>query len=250
MKAFPMKPVFKRISLPHSIWMCVGMLVALLIGSAKVKAAPTYYHISSTMDGMGGVSTNTVLMGGVAYRHIGAGAQAGGIHSSTGGGTNNRAGFLQAMEVRRPDLDHDTNGVPDELDWDNDGDGLADLSEADGSAFQGFAITDLNHVDTDGDGMSDFAESELMFDPLDPNHRLIILSLDAATDSKTLRWIGKGGDTTNQLFFSTNLIHDPFGTLLSGQTYPGGIAPWYKMTNEYNWIKTGGPLFYRVEMSP
>lgn len=207
-------------------------------------------QITAVMDGSGGASDNTVAIGGANARNIGAGMQPGGVAVSTGGGLVNQAGFLQAATIKYPGRDADGDGIPDELDADNDGDTLADRAEVDGTAFGGYAATDPNRADTDGDGMADDREAAGMYDPLDPNHRLEIVSLTHAGDDFTVRWIGKGGGTMNAVVACDAIANDSFVDDLVRQPYAGGVAPWYKATNTHTWTGAGLKQFLRAETGP
>ncbi len=229
---------------------CASTLFLLLAAAVSLPAQAPLFHISTTLDSGGDVSSNTVTLGGIPYRHVGARAQPGGVTSGTGGGLSHQAGFLPAAEVKRPDLDHNANGVPDELERDNDGDGLADLAELDASAFQGYAATDHNSADTDGDAMLDGSESTAMFDPLDPEHRLALVSVDTAGDKLTLHWIGRGGGTVNAVVYSDDLVSEPITNIVVSDAFPGGTAPWYKVTNQYTYSESGPTRFMAVRIRP
>jgi len=227
---------------PHPILMAMAIL-GLLVGGARAQ----FDHIGSVHDGVGRISDNTVSLEGRHWRHVSAGAQPGGIHSGGGGDLDHRAGFLPAVTVRHPDLDTDGDGVPDELDGDNDGDGLPDLAELDGSAFGGYAVTDHNHPDTDGDGMTDAAEAAGMYDPLDPEHRLIIVDMEIDAGAHRIYWIGKGGGTVNTVLDTTHLADAPFTNVVSSAPYFGGDAPWYKVTNTTAFAGENDVQFLRVQ---
>lgn len=203
----------------------IQKLIVGLLMIAAASAFAEFYHIGSVHNGVGQISDNTASIDGRDWRHVSAGAQPGGIQSSSAGDVHHRAGFLQAVEVRRADLDTDGNGVPDELDADNDGDGLSDISELDGSAFQGYAVTDHNDPDTDGDGMTDTDEAAGMYDPLDPEHRLAIVQFEFDAGSPRVYWVGKGGGVENTVLSSDDLVATPFTNVVSSSPYFGGDAP-------------------------
>lgn len=228
---------------------CLGAGGALLL-SIRPVAAPAAQPIGSLQNAVGGVSSNTVSLGGRAWRHAGAGAPNGGVLGGTGGAWVHHAGFLPAVNVRYPHRDTDGDGLPDELDFDNDGDGLPDRAELDGSVFHGLATSDPNLADTDGDGMSDAAEAAGRFDPRDPKHRLALIGMAVSGQNMTLRWIGKGGGTTNVLFSKGAL--GPGGTpgVVHRSAFPGGVAPWFKTTNSHTLPTTLRTNFYWVQVEP
>lgn len=232
------------------------MKIAMLLASAVAAfagsvSAGTVRNLASVSDGFGTMSTNTVALGGRAWHHAGSGAQPGGVFAAAAGTLTNRPGFLQTAWVLRPGADADGDGVPDELETDNDADTLDDVAEVSGSAFQGHAMTDPNVADSDGDGMSDAAEAAGMYDPWDPDHRLAILSLVDAAGLRTLRWVGKGGGATNVVEQTADLAGAGFTNELHRATFRGGTAPWYKATNEAVWSAASAPcLFLRVRTDP
>lgn len=136
-------------------------------------------------------------------------------------------GFL-AAGVWRPQQDTDGDGLADEWDLDNDGDRLWDREELDGSAFQGFAVTDPMSADTDADGMNDLAEAMGMFDPLDPDHNLRITGFSLADTNKVLRYMTRGGGAAQYLMMRTNWTTGA-AALLQHKNLTGGDPPWHKM---------------------
>lgn len=141
------------------------VLVCLLISTAVL--AHEWRHISTVHDGSGRMSANTVVLDGVAYTNMTAGCQPGGINTSGTGPWTNNAGFLQAVDIKRPGLDTDADGTIDELDLDNDNDMLADIDEVTGALFDPANPTAVNLADTDGDGVLDGSEFIALTDPND-----------------------------------------------------------------------------------
>jgi hypothetical protein len=197
--------------------------------------AQTYSNTASVLDGWGSRT------GGGAYSNLSACAQPGGIAYTTGGALQNYAGFLGKISLF-PGLDTDGDGLANEIDGDNDNDGLADGGEVSGSAFAGFATTDPNDPDSDNDGMDDNAEALVMFDPNDPRHVLRMVSIRKAGNNVELAWIGRGGGTVNEVGACTNLAAGPPTNVVNSAAYPGGTAPWYKQTNAYTHV--GGAAGY------
>jgi hypothetical protein len=140
-------------------------------------------NLSTLHNGTGGVSTNTVLLGGIAYTNVTAGCQSGGIMLSSSNQWQHCGGFLQAVDIKRPTLDTDHNGIINELDMDNDGDNLTDLEEITGSRFSPARATDVNNADSDGDQMSDGGEYVADTDPLDADS---VFYIDGIREENTM----------------------------------------------------------------
>jgi len=224
---------------------CVALFLIGVLGII-LPARAEIHQLGRIHDGVGAMSTNTAAVAGGAYRQAGAGNQPGGIATLTNVQWTLHAGFLQAVDIKQPWLDTDGNGVPDEMDPDNDGDYLPDWAEVDGSGFEGYARTDPNDPDTDGDGMTDYRESVGMYDPLDPDHYLHILSQDWDENTLTLWWIGKAGGTTNTILWGESLLDGAPTNIQHSAAYSGGDAPWYKATNSFAWFEAKTSAFLRV----
>lgn len=158
-------------------------------------------------------------------------------------------GFPGGLELA-PGRDSDGDGIPDEQDPDNDADGLADLDELSGTAFQGLARTDACAADSDGDGMSDLEEARGLFDPWDPHHALKLIALSAPGGEVTLQWIGKGGGATNAVVSLDRLGGGSTPTVLDRRAYAGGDTPWFKTTNTFTDRDATTSRIYRVEIHP
>lgn len=90
----------------------------------------------------------------------------------------NYSGWLSTHSVLVTDVDSD--GLSDELDPDDDNDGLYDWVEQQGAAFDPAIVTLPNVADTDSDGWTDGQEAAAGTDPTDP------LSYPGATPRGTL----------------------------------------------------------------
>ncbi len=194
--------------------------------------AYAWRHLATVHNGSGRLSDNTVELDGVAYRHVSAAGQPGGVSTSTNGDLVNHAGFLHAVDIKRPDLDTDGDGVIDELDPDNDGDGLPDLVEVAGSAFDPTTPTLVNSADTDGDGVSDYDESLAGTNPQDPDAFLRITSIRHESGAVVVSWTARDGKQYRVL--SADHSHTyPFPNVEDTITAEGGDAPWFETTGHF-----------------
>ena len=167
-------------------WPCVPTLISLS------SPAQDYRNLGAVHDGSGIVSTNTVDIGGVPYRHAGAAGQPGGIFTQANGSLCNYAGFLQAVDIKKRNQ-AGPNG-PHELTADNDGDRLSDTTEVAGTGWPDDPdlFTDPNDPDTDHDRMGDREESAAGSNPNDPDSLLEITGIRRAGDSQFVHFTARG----------------------------------------------------------
>ncbi|OQA24346.1 MAG: hypothetical protein BWY59_02236 [Verrucomicrobia bacterium ADurb.Bin345] len=224
------------------------VLFVLAILFAVAVHAHEWRHLSTVHDGHGLMSANTVELDGVAYRNVSAGSQPGGVFSGTSGDLANSAGFLQAVDIKRPDLDTDGDGVIDELSTDNDGDGLLDIEEVEGSEFDPVTPTLVNDPDSDGDGASDNDEVLPGTNPRDPNSLFEITDITSVGADAEVTWNARGNKERVYVVRAIDdSYEDPLPIVIWSNAVVGGIAPWYEtpavVTNP-----TVGTRFFAVEV--
>jgi hypothetical protein len=175
-------------------------------------------------------------------------AQPGAVAVSAGGAYTHYAGFL-GCAILLPNLDTDSDGLADELDPDNDNDGLTDLDETGGGAFDPTTMTDLNDADSDDDGAIDSAEAAAGTNPLDDTATLRITDL-SVNGPATVAWAARGGKTY-RLFYKDDLVGGP-AMLVTNVTATGGVAPWFETTANADDLNPGvAPnRAYHVEVLP
>jgi len=218
--------------------------IFLFLAAAFTVQAQSYSNTSHVIDGFGGRST-----GGV-YSLTSAGAQPGGISESAAGDHVNQAGFLHTFFVY-PALDHDTDGLPDEADPDNDNDTLRDRTELSGEAFDPVTPTDVNDPDTDDDGVNDWAESVAGTDPDDPGAFLKILDTVRSQDMVRITFRARGGAVSGRVYRlrAADSVEAFPGTSVDTNCTPaGGAAPWYVVTNLFERPLGEGNRFFSVEV--
>jgi len=213
------------------------LLVSVILGGSAAHGE--YTNTPTVLNGAGLRGTNGT------YTIIASVAQPGGIQQTVGGLYVNRAGFFGGTLLNE-NLDTDSDGLCDELDIDNDGDTLSDLSELDGSAFGGWTTTSPNDSDTDGDGVSDAVEAAGGYNPNDPEHCLHIITSKTEGENFRLTWIGKGGGTVNTILQGTNLLTG-ITNVIHAAPYTGGSPPWYKTTNSTLVPRSAAVEFFSVQ---
>jgi hypothetical protein len=211
----------------------------LLAGAADALAQLT--NRSSVHNGMGGRSTGGPLT------HVGAGAQPGGIAVSSGGSFVNQAGFLNTFFLK-PALDSDGDGIPDEIDPDNDNDQLPDQTELLGSSFSPISPTDPNVADTDGDGMSDYAEMIGGSNPTDTNAHLRFTWIAHAGGSQLVEWTARGNNERIYVVKVRGGSYAQPDVVIWSNTVAGGAAPWYETIATNIHAVTTNAQFYSVEV--
>ncbi len=199
----------KRIGLEGTFF--IGLCIATG-GAAQVVQE------CSVVDGAGGRAT------GAGLTSLTAVAQPGAVSVSAGGVYTHYAGFL-GCAILLPNLDTDADGLADELDPDNDNDGLTDLDETAGGQFNPTTPTDLNNPDSDDDGTADGDEAVAGTDPLDDTAYLHITDLSVSGPA-TVTWTARGGKTY-RLWYEDDLVGGA-GGLVTTITAIGGVAPWFE----------------------
>lgn len=220
-----------------------GQLSILAAGLVLLgmQTSHAFTNTSSVLDGAGQWTS------GGTYSNISAVAQPGGINVSRGGTYENFAGFLGTF-ILRPDLDTDGDGVPDELDNDNDDDDILDHAELDGSTFDPATATDVNDPDSDNDGVDDGDESVAGTNPTDEDSLLIITDLAYSNNASYVSWKARSNKTYVVHAWDENLTNAPFAVVTN--TALGGSAPWYEVIHTYpdDTASAETSRFYRVEV--
>lgn len=200
---------------------------------ACIAAAQTYRNLSSVHDGSGIMSTNTVaLPDGRSYTNVSAAGQPGGVAISSNATYVNYAGFLQAVDIKRPLLDTDGDGTIDEIDADNDGDALPDATEVAGTGFDPQTATLVNQADTDGDGVPDGSEARAQTDPTDSNAFLRILSIADAGGGREITYFARSG-TNYTVRNADGTFAYPTNALGTDPAETPGFGAWQVRTNTY-----------------
>ncbi len=157
----------------------------------------------------------------------------------------NYAGFLQAVDIKRPNQDSDGDGVIDELDADNDGDGLYDTAEVAGSQFDPTTATLVNQADSDQDGVNDGDEQVAGTDPTDINANLRILDIRNQAGARQVAYLARGSKNykirgwNGSYAYPTNDLGD--------DTEAGGSGAWAVRTNTFVDAAQTNARYYAVE---
>lgn len=221
---------------------------AILLFAGGISALAQFTNTSSVLDGAGTISS------GGGYTNISAAGQPGGI-SVTMAGTLpldsdtivNQAGFLNTFFMRPGQ--RSVHGLPVEIDPDNDGDGLGDVVEVTGSAFNPATPTDPNNPDSDVDGLPDGSESIAGTDPSDGNSALRITSINVSNGQCYVSWFSRGNNERTYCIRIAGDPGQPFSTVIFSNSVAGGAAPWYDVTNTIVDASATNKLFYRVDVA-
>lgn len=238
-----------RIPVVRHMMLRPGPLLRILVAMATAPAVRTpaadYRQQASVADAAGRMATNVLVLASNWWRHVDALAQPGGIRTATNYIWHHYAGFLHAADVKQAWRDTDRDGAPDELDTDNDNDGLEDAAEVAGTPFDPPTPTLVNCADTDNDGATDLAESLAGTDPTDPDANLRLVVIMRHGDRLRLGWRARGG-WTYAVAHATTLGPAADFQSVGYTNAQGGAPPWYSVTTYYEHASatTGG--FYRV----
>jgi hypothetical protein len=178
---------------------------------------------------------------------VGQGQPVGALAAS--GGATLYPGFLGGVALA-PTLDHDADGLCDEIDADNDNDGLADLDELSGARFPVATPTEVNAADSDGDGASDGAEAAMASNPLDAQSLLRLTRIQTLPGSSlALAWQAQNGVTYAVDWGS--VPHALTNALPGTVTASGGVGPWGDAETTVGVDKPAASnAFFRVRVVP
>lgn len=186
-----------------------------------------------------------------AARLVAAAGQGQSLGALSAGGTTLYPGFLGCVSLV-PALDHDADGQCDEVDADNDGDGLADADELLGARFPVTTATDVNAADSDGDGASDGAEAAMASNPLDAQSLLrltgVLLEPGGAV---ALAWQSQNGVTYAVDWGAAPHAAALTNALPGAVTASGGAGPWGDVETRVSFDRPAASnAFFRVRVVP
>lgn len=219
-----------------------AILVLLLLCTFEIKAV-TPLQECSTLQGHGGAMT------GPGLRLVFSAGQPGMVSTTQGQGITCLGGFFNCFTFTAGDTDGD--GVVDEIDPDNDGDGLGDGEEVTGSAFSPSTPTDLNRADSDGDGVTDGAESAAGSNPDNPTEYLHFTEVAGETAGPSLSWQARAGKRY-RVYQKTPWDGVTDGTLVATVSAAGGSPPWFTTTGHVFDVEAGDAShrIYYIEVEP
>jgi hypothetical protein len=230
-----------RFELRSSSGVFLAVCLCLVLGFS-LAASGQYRQLSTVHDGSGTMSS------GGTYTNWSAAGQPGGIAVSSGGSMTNYAGFLHAVDIKRSSQDTDGDGIIDELDTDNDADGLLDTAEVAGSQFSPATATLVNNADSDGDGVTDGGEQAAATDPTDNNANLRILNIRNQAGSREVSYLARS--EKNYKIRSRDGSYTYPTNELGSDSESGGAGAWLVRTNTFADAASTTSRFYAVEPVP
>ena len=170
--------------------------------------------------------------------------QSSAIRTTTNSSYQSLNGFLQTF-VMFPQRDSNGNGIPNENDPDDDGDGISDAMELNGSAFSPQTPTSILESDTDNDGLTDEEERICGTDPTNESEALRV-EIELENERTVISWGGREGKIYDVLFATsiTQMLENPLvvETLTAGD----GTGVWMKTQCMHTNNQTAASVLYRI----
>jgi hypothetical protein len=179
---------------------------------------------SSTIENSGGWISNTA----VSSASVSGQDQPVGI--ATNGSFTSYGGFIYTF-VLQPTNDHDSDLIADEVDVDDDNDGLNDTDELSGSRFDPQTSTDPFSDDSDDDGVSDRDEARAGTNPKDAGSQFAVTDMSIETNMIRVSWKSREGRAYDVMTRS-NLVRETPPRVLDTVTAVNGSGPWEETETE------------------
>lgn len=181
-------------------------------------SVPAWTIESSVTDASGGWCSNAT------FASVSSGGQLQPVGVSTGAAFTSYGGFMYAF-VLHPTNDHDGDAIADEMDMDDDNDGLPDHDELTGAAFDPSTITDPFAADSDGDGVSDADEARAGTNPKDAASRFEVVGVSLTGSTVYVSWRGREGLSYHVVAITNVCVPEP-PQVLGTVTAVNGSGPW------------------------
>lgn len=217
--------------------------LAVVLGCVLMCSATCfaqYTNSSSVLDGCGGWCSNAT------YKTLIAAHQPCPVGFNQSASHLNYSGFLQTF-VLHTNLDTDADGILDENDPDNDGDGLDDSAELGGTSFSPNTVTDTQLADSDDDGASDGHEAGAGTDPWNAGSLLEVTRMVGGSNAVQVVWKSRQGYTYDVLAV-TNLDGLAAVTAVVDTVVGGaGVGPFLETMSTSATLSAEPGRFYLIE---